>query len=190
MAQVEIRLLPLSYSESREIILSEGSFLIGRETQMFRGRNDNRLKKLSREHARLDISGHLACLFDLGSTNGTKINNVPIATDEPNPLKDGDIISFANVFDYQLKIVSCHSEDTQITQLTGDHDSEGRVVSNKTLFLASADSYLDMLCEEDISSDEESGQQPARTIKPLFMAIAAMLILTIVGGITFYWVYF
>ena len=107
---------------------------------------------------------------------------------EPNPLKDGDTISFADVFEYQLKIVAWSAEDTMITQLTGDPDSKGRVVSNKTLFFASADSYLDMLYDESNSVGGESDQQTSRQIKPVFIAIAALLILAVAGGIAFYWV--
>lgn len=189
MAQIEIRLLPLSYPETQEIVLNEGSHLIGRETQMFQGLNDVQRKKLSREHGRLEINGSTVYLFDLSSTNGTKVNNVPIHTDEPNSLADGDIINFANVFEYRLKIASRGAEDTVVTQMTEAPNGKRPLTSNQTLFLASADSYLDMLYDEGSSDVQESGSGPGKTPKNklLLIVLIALSVIAIVGGLAFYW---
>lgn len=49
---------------------------------------------VSRYHAMLFRDGRAWLLFDLESTNGTLVNGVPLALDEPVRLADGDIIQF------------------------------------------------------------------------------------------------
>ncbi|MEM6284989.1 MAG: FHA domain-containing protein, partial [Chloroflexota bacterium] len=48
---------------------------------------------VSRPHARLDLIDWQWHVTDLGSANGTLVNNKPIS-DKPHPLKDGDIVAF------------------------------------------------------------------------------------------------
>lgn len=47
---------------------------------------------VSRRHARLDCSEESCAITDLKSSNGTKVNDVKIPSDEPVPLNDGDMI--------------------------------------------------------------------------------------------------
>jgi hypothetical protein len=192
MADIEIHLSPLTFPEPPSVVISDDSYVIGRESQMFRAWKDARLKRLSREHARLEINGHTASLCDLGSTNGTKINHDPLTAHQPYPIKDGDVISFAGVFKYEVKIVRCTpAEDTVITQVTSEHIRADRIVKNKTMFIASANSYLDMLCEEDEGKNGDTRQQPSPENPRRWVVIAAVaLILAIAGGALFYWSYF
>jgi hypothetical protein len=44
----------------------------------------------SSDHARISLEGHVVVLEDLGSTNGTYLNDSPL--DGPQPLRDGDRI--------------------------------------------------------------------------------------------------
>jgi EAL domain-containing protein (putative c-di-GMP-specific phosphodiesterase class I) len=46
-------------------------------------------------HAELSSSGDELKVSDLGSTNGTLVNNVPV--EKPTPVRDGDIIQFATL---------------------------------------------------------------------------------------------
>ncbi|MGR9105871.1 MAG: FHA domain-containing protein [Gammaproteobacteria bacterium] len=117
MTDIEIQLLPVSFPEPPPMVISDESFLIGRDTLVFRTWKDARLKRLSREHARMEITGSAATLRDLGSTNGTKINNVPLLAQEPYPIRDGDVITFADVFKYEVNIIRCKSvENTVIAE--------------------------------------------------------------------------
>ena len=50
-------------------------------------------QSVSRPHARLKYQEETWILYDLGSANGTKINNTPV-TEQGRPLRDGDIITF------------------------------------------------------------------------------------------------
>jgi hypothetical protein len=51
---------------------------------------------VSRRHARLDPAdgGHL--VHDLGSTNGTRVNDDPVTAGAPLPLRDGDYLRVGN----------------------------------------------------------------------------------------------
>lgn len=55
------------------------------------------LSAVSRHHALLNVAGGLCELVDLGSTNGTAVNGVPLAANTPQPLRDGDEIVVAGV---------------------------------------------------------------------------------------------
>lgn len=191
MAEIEVQLVPLTFPEPPPIVVTEESFVIGRDSQMFRVWRDARLKRLSREHARLEINGSSASLCDLGSTNGTKINNQPIAAHEPYPIRDGDIISFANVFKYEVKILLCKpAEDTVVTRVSREENPTEQIVKNKTMFIASADSYLEMLCEEEERIEAKNGQNmPGRTLL-VWILIAVLAVIAAAGGTAVYLAYF
>ena len=75
----------------REVNLTKDRTTIGR-----RSHNDLVIDNLavSGEHAVMIMSGNDVYLEDLGSTNGTTVNDdlEPIANDVPVPVKDGDRI--------------------------------------------------------------------------------------------------
>lgn len=48
---------------------------------------------VSRPHARLELAEDVWLVRDLGSANGTSVNNVPV-TEKGRALRDGDVISF------------------------------------------------------------------------------------------------
>lgn len=54
---------------------------------------------VSRKHAKIyyDNQSNQWMIIDLGSTNGTKVNNNMLNPQTPNPLKDGDEITLARV---------------------------------------------------------------------------------------------
>ncbi len=52
---------------------------------------------LSRRHAAFVSYRNQPHLLDLGSYNGTYINNVRLQVDKPYPIHSGDIVKFANL---------------------------------------------------------------------------------------------
>jgi pSer/pThr/pTyr-binding forkhead associated (FHA) protein len=52
---------------------------------------------VSRKHAVVKVGNQGISLVDLGSTNGTVLNNRRLPPNEPYPLNDGDIISFGRL---------------------------------------------------------------------------------------------
>jgi len=52
---------------------------------------------ISKQHARLDLTGGNPVLTDLGSTNGTFVNDTKLDPNVPTPLNDGDLVSFGSL---------------------------------------------------------------------------------------------
>jgi pSer/pThr/pTyr-binding forkhead associated (FHA) protein len=48
--------------------------------------------EVSARHARLSLSGRALILEDLGSTNGSRLNGVPLSA--PHPVREGDVLRF------------------------------------------------------------------------------------------------
>ncbi len=65
---------------------------IGRATDSADWEVALRDRAVSRPHARLERVDDVWVLYDLGSSNGTKVNDQPV-TEKGRPLKDGDIIA-------------------------------------------------------------------------------------------------
>jgi DNA-binding winged helix-turn-helix (wHTH) protein len=78
--------LSLQWNE-RLLPLSEGENLAGRGSECALVIDAT---SVSRRHARITVSGGAATLEDLGSTNGTFVNDAPISS--PTLLRSGDVI--------------------------------------------------------------------------------------------------
>ena len=87
------RLVPTEGGMRAPLYVSEGYCRIGRAE----GENDYCIPApaISRNHARLECSGDVVTLRDLGSTNGTYLNHVRLAKDMVTVLHYGDVVSFA-----------------------------------------------------------------------------------------------
>lgn len=86
-------------SLGKEHRLSAGVVTLGREQD-----NDIVLEgpRVSRYHARLDWTGSMYVLEDLGSKNGTWVNDRRL--EGPTPLNDGDMIRFGDLrFDFKVQ---------------------------------------------------------------------------------------
>ena len=51
-------------------------------------------KSISRRHAKIVRKGKKYTVTDLGSVNGTSVNGIKLAANEPHSLKNGDLIEF------------------------------------------------------------------------------------------------
>ena len=153
MPQSEIRLVPLSHPGTGEIILPEKSFLIGREAQPFLRLEDSAFRKLSRQHARFAISPDAITLADLGSSNGTTVNGERLDT-QPRRIADGDEICFAGAIRFRVKYTPL--ADQNKTLFTGHNQGKQEVPPDKTMFISSGDSYLDLLCEDEEATPDEN----------------------------------
>ena len=87
-----IQLPKLVESSGREHAVREGETVIGREGDIALAST-----MLSRRHAKLVKSGDSVTLEDLGSTNGTKKDGVPLAAGERVTLTGGETVSFGGV---------------------------------------------------------------------------------------------
>lgn len=87
-----VQLPKLVEGSGREHAVREGETVIGREGDIALAST-----MLSRRHAKLTKSGDAITLEDLGSTNGTKKDGVPLAAGERVTLTGGETVSFGGV---------------------------------------------------------------------------------------------
>lgn len=69
--------------------LQEGKLTLGRESRNCLCFQDNTISSF---HARIVRTANDFHIEDLGSTNGTKVNHIPVLPDTPHPLHHNDII--------------------------------------------------------------------------------------------------
>jgi predicted component of type VI protein secretion system len=79
------RLVELEPGAGRQVEL-EGRMTVGRDPCEITLEDD----QVSRRHARIEVRGGSVTLDDLGSRNGTYLNDVQVR--EPSRLRDGDVI--------------------------------------------------------------------------------------------------
>lgn len=80
------------FGDGRTINLAEGEQVLGREGD---GVTIVASTSVSRRHARLTVAGNRATVDDLGSKNGTFVNDAAIVSS--TPLKDGDRLRLGSV---------------------------------------------------------------------------------------------
>src|SRR5262249_30230846 len=86
--EVVLRVTSGPHTGLERVFAEAGTFLVGRSLNVDFSLPEDRL--LSREHMALEVNPPLCDLLDLGSTNGTKVNNLSI---ERARLRDGDVIN-------------------------------------------------------------------------------------------------
>ncbi len=116
-----IMLKPLGGGEPIEI---QGEMIIGRGSASDLVIDEDRL---SRKHARLSVGDQAVLVEDLGSTNGTSVNDQKV--DVPVLAKNGDIIKFDS-FGYEVIVIG--GIDVTDTTVTGDAIPEEEVLEAKT----------------------------------------------------------
>lgn len=87
------RFLFVRLSTKMTYALEEGSYMIGRGSDC--GIVLEGVRGVSRNHARIVVSGGACSIFDLGSTNGTFVNGRLITSDRSVSLVPGDRVAFA-----------------------------------------------------------------------------------------------
>ncbi len=100
---MKIILKPLFRTRLREIALEDGDFLVGRFEEPFASCNEPFVARLSRRHALILAEKGAVYLIDLGSLNGTKLNDQPVRGNVAR-LQAGDKISFAGQAALQVAI--------------------------------------------------------------------------------------
>jgi hypothetical protein len=111
---------PVLVHEGREWPLSEGDHVVGRGDEA-----SVRLPApgLSRRHARLSVRHARVTVEDLGSKNGTFVNDVPIAA--PRELADGDVLHFGRRVRVEFR---AHGSEGTVTETPGGLGAAARAV--------------------------------------------------------------
>lgn len=87
-----------------DIIIEGHLFPVGRAEEPFASYPPEVTEHLSRRHARIFVEGGGAYIADLGSRNGTRLNDKPVEF-RPMRLFPGDTLCFANQLTYRVEIL-------------------------------------------------------------------------------------
>jgi pSer/pThr/pTyr-binding forkhead associated (FHA) protein len=98
---VRIVLEPVSHPELAPIRIHDSLFAIGRAEAPFDAYPPELASELSRRHARLFCEHDTVYLADLGSTNGTSVNGVPVRTAIAT-LHSGDVLGLGKVLKFRV----------------------------------------------------------------------------------------
>jgi pSer/pThr/pTyr-binding forkhead associated (FHA) protein len=164
---VSITLLPQRDDLGLQPIeLAQYPFLVSKSDEIFsryRERFPHQVNYISRRHAHVFVKGGSPFIEDLGSTNGTFVNDQRIGASAIE-LKDGDRIAFGGShFVYKVSLHADESEST-LTEMSAVSPSEAEADSDKTLFVGSAHSFLDIFCIDQAASREDEINEAAQPL--------------------------
>ncbi|HEX9732755.1 MAG TPA: FHA domain-containing protein [Thermoanaerobaculia bacterium] len=81
------------------VVVPEGATVAGRSSENPVVIDDS---SVSRQHFRIERRGNALTVTDLGSANGTRVNDVALLPHTPQPLRNGDVIKVGQALAYKL----------------------------------------------------------------------------------------
>ncbi|AWG45910.1 MULTISPECIES: FHA domain-containing protein [unclassified Massilia] len=100
---VRIVLEPVSHPELAPIRIQDSLFAIGRAEAPFDAYPPELASELSRRHARIFCERDAVYIADLGSTNGTSVNGVPVRTAIAT-LHSGDVLGLGKTLTFRVRL--------------------------------------------------------------------------------------
>jgi pSer/pThr/pTyr-binding forkhead associated (FHA) protein len=107
---MKVILKPISHPSLGNISIADDLFAIGRNEEPFASKLGEAAASLSRRHARLFQEAGKVFLADLGSLNGTRIND-RVLKNNVSPLVNNDRIKFGDAVEFQVEIRD-HADQT------------------------------------------------------------------------------
>ncbi len=101
---MQVILKPVSHPDLGDIIIQDSLFAVGRHEQPFAGYPAEIAGKLSRRHARIFEQDGSIYVADVGSLNGTTVNDARVER-QPLKLHRGDEINFAGHLIYRAELL-------------------------------------------------------------------------------------
>lgn len=150
------------------VVVTRFPFLVGKSDEAFSRYKEaypHQVNYLSRRHAHIFLKGGLPYVEDLGSTNGTFVAGKRL-DEHAVPLQDGDLLAFGgHHFVYR---VGLHQEPPLDPTVTRSSPSSPEPAgspgdSEKTTFVAAADSFLDIFCADQPARQEADNAEPGPT---------------------------
>ncbi|WP_277188496.1 FHA domain-containing protein [Caballeronia sp. BR00000012568055] len=146
------------------IELTQFPFLISKTDDTFaryREAYPHQVNYVSRRHAHVFIKSGAPFVEDLGSTNGTFVNGERIAASAVE-LKNGDGVAFGGThFAYTVKLRGEESESTLTELAVAQAQAQEEFDSDKTTFVGSAHSFLDIFCVDQAAAREDEINEDA-----------------------------
>lgn len=143
------------------IVITQFPFLISKADQTFARYRDaypHQVNYLSRRHAHIFLKGGRPFVEDLGSTNGTFVASARL-DEHAVALEDGDLIAFGgHHFVYRIGAQwEQAAPDPTVTRLgvPAENCIPAPADTDKTTFVAAADSFLDIFCIDQASARDE-----------------------------------
>lgn len=143
------------------IVIARFPFLISKADDAFaryKDRHPDQVSYLSRRHAHIFLKGGMPYVEDLGSTNGTFVASGRLE-EHAVPLAEGVSIAFGgNHFAYKVSIAWEAEIEPTLTKVADALPSVLERGADKTTFVASADSFLDIFCVDQAPQEENEPQ--------------------------------
>lgn len=154
------------------VVITQFPFLISKSDTVFsryREQHPEQVNYLSRRHAHIFLKSGAPFVEDLGSTNGTFLNGQRL-DERAMPLKNDDSIAFGgHHFVYRVGIEEAQLlSDNTVTKFgKAIRPAESESPPDKTTFVASADSFLNIFCVDPAPQQEEPGnEEPEQAVQP------------------------
>jgi pSer/pThr/pTyr-binding forkhead associated (FHA) protein len=150
--------------------LAQFPFLVSKADETFaryREQFPHQVNYVSRRHAHVFIKGGAPYVEDLGSTNGTFVNGARVGASAVE-LNSGDSIAFGGThFVYTVKLRGDESESTltEMAALSAAPEAPDAFDSDKTTFVGSAHSFLDIFCVDQSAAREDEINAEAQATK-------------------------
>jgi pSer/pThr/pTyr-binding forkhead associated (FHA) protein len=100
---MKVTLKPISHPQMGEIQIVDDLFAIGRNEEPFASRLGDAATRLSRRHARIFQEDGKVFIADLGSLNGTRVNDKPLKKGA-TVLQPKDVIMLGDEFSFRVEI--------------------------------------------------------------------------------------
>ena len=144
--------------DGKKIEISEGVKTIGRASDNFVAFPGN--SKISRYHAEIDSHGGDFWLIELGSSNGTKVNGMPLTTEVL--LKEGDKILLGDSVEIEFTL-----KDEQVEDEANANVSPEKEISEET--------ETEEAAEESSEEAEVAEKVSKKSNLPIFLGIAGVM---------------
>ena len=155
-------LKPISRPNLHNIVITDGLFAIGRAEDPFFAYDSELVAHLSRRHARIFEEGGGIYIADLGSRNGTKLNDKPVEF-KPARLLSGDRLSFASELEYEVEVLSDGTAGDAANDAANDAEVSLTLFpadSNATLAPIAISQFPFLIGKKEAAFAESSQQQP------------------------------
>jgi pSer/pThr/pTyr-binding forkhead associated (FHA) protein len=158
------------------IVITQFPFLIRKADEAFARYKEaypHQVNYLSRRHAHIFLKGGAPFVEDLGSTNGTFVGGSRL-DEHAVALKDGDRLAFGgNHFAYTVSLQREAESEPTLTQVVlpaaaaeaapsaAPEQASSDLHADKTTFVATADSFLDIFCVDPAPQQDEVNAEAA-----------------------------
>ncbi|SAK58013.1 FHA domain protein [Caballeronia pedi] len=150
--------------------LAQFPFLVSKSDETFsryREQYPHQVNYVSRRHAHVFIKGGAPFVEDLGSTNGTFVNGERLGASAVE-LKNGDTVAFGGThFAYKVQMHGDEGESTlteMVAQAVAPTHDDDEFDSDKTTFVGSAHSFLDIFCVDQAAAREDEVNEEAQPV--------------------------